>query len=311
MDRDRTDLLALCRIKGLSWYLVAREARRPGGLARLRRGRVVEQSKEGAEARPLLSAAASTFERLRDEAAQVLDDVRRNDVRVTTVLDDDYPLNLRTIFNLPPFLFYRGRLDADQDARSVAVVGTRQPTPEGVRRAGKMARLLAEAGVTVLSGLAKGVDTAAHRAALDASARTVAVLGSGIRRVYPAENRDLADRIAATGAVVSQFWPDGPPTSYTFPRRNITMSGMAQGTVVVEASATSGAKMQARLALDHGKKVFLLHQLVTDQPWAQRYLARGAFDVRDVQDVVTKLRAPADIRTRAQEAHQLELLAAE
>lgn len=313
--RDRHDehvhLLALCRIKGLSWHLIAREARRPGGLARLEEGRVGEQSTEAKKARVFLSGARKDLERLRHEAAQLLDESLTGDVRLTTVLDEDYPLNLRTVFNAPPFLFYRGALAADQDARSVAVVGTREPTPEGLKRAGKMARLLAEQGVTVLSGLARGIDGAAHRAALEAGGRTVAVLGTGIRRVYPAEHCELSEHISAKGALVSQFWPDTSPTTYGFPRRNVTMSGMGQGTVVIEASMTSGAKMQARLALEHGKKVFLVHQLVTEQPWAERYLARGAVEVHRVEDIVEKLRAPEAIRTRARDADQLSLLAAE
>ena len=112
-----------------------------------------------------------------------------------------------------------------------------------------MARKLSKRGVTVLSGLARGIDAAAHAAALDAGGRTIAVLGSGLFKVYPPENRDLAERISDWGAVVSQFWPYAAPAKYNFPIRNIVTSGLGQGTVVIEASATSGAKMQARLAL--------------------------------------------------------------
>ena len=194
----------------------------------------------------------------------MLEGTEADGIRLTTVLDDDYPVNLRTIYNLPPFLFYRGTPRPD-DALSVAVVGTRQATADGLSRAERMARLLVGADVTVLSGLARGVDTVAHQACLDAGGRTIAVLGSGIRRVYPAENRTLAEQITGHGAVVSQFWPDASPTSYTFPRRNVVTSGMSQGTVVIEASATSGAKMQARLAIEHGKQVFLLHSLVAER----------------------------------------------
>jgi DNA protecting protein DprA len=159
------------------------------------------------------------------------------------------PPTLRLIYNLPPFLFIRGAI-TDADLRSVAVVGIRTASADGISRAGQLARLLAGEDVTVVSGLARGIDTAAHTAALEAGGRTIAVIGTGINRYYPAENRALADQITKRGAVASQFWPDSPPTTYTFPRRNITMSGIAQGTVVIEASSTSGAKMQARLALD-------------------------------------------------------------
>ena len=118
-----------------------------------------------------------------------------------------------------------------------------------------MSRLLAGQAATVVSGLAKGIDTAAHCAALDADGRTIAVLGTGITKCYPGENRDLAEAITAgSGVLVSQFWPTSPPSRFTFPRRNVVTSGISQGTIVIEATSTSGAKMQARLALDHGKE---------------------------------------------------------
>ena len=116
-------------------------------------------------------------------------------------------------------------------------------------------------------------------------------MGTGIQRVYPAENRELAARIVeAGGALVSQFWPDAPPTRYSFPMRNVVMSGMAVGTVVVEASSTSGAKMQARLALDHGKRLFLVESLVMHEKWARDYAERpGATVVKSVDDVLVAL----------------------
>jgi DNA processing protein len=229
-----------------------------------------------------------------------------DDLNLTTVLDDDYPANLRLIFNLPPFLTYRGVLRAD-DARSVAVVGTREASVEGIERARRLASQLAEAGVTVLSGLARGIDTAAHQASLDAGGRTISVMGTGLRTIYPPENSHLAERIAATGALVSQFWPDSPPRTDTFPRRNIVMSGMGQGTVVVEASATSGAKMQARYALEHGKRVFLLSSLVRERPWAQKYLERGAIEVADVDDIVRLLQSPEAVQARSDQRRQLSM----
>jgi DNA processing protein len=171
-----------------------------------------------------------------------------------------------------------------------------------------MASLLAARGVTVLSGLARGIDTVAHEACLDAGGRTIAVLGSGIRRIYPQENLELAERIVKAGAVVSQFWPDAAPTSYSFPRRNVVTSGMGQGTVVVEASATSGAKMQARLAIEHGKQVFLLKSLVTERAWAKRYLSRPrVYEVSDVDDIIRALRSTQEMRDRAEQRVQLAL----
>jgi DNA processing protein len=308
MRSEHITLLALCRIKGLSWYLVAREARRPDGLERLIRGHLRESTNESTAARNAITAVGDHFGQLQNDAERELASAASEGIKITTVLDNDYPLNLRTIYNLPPFLFYRGKLDAEQDGRSVAVVGTREATPEGLSRAKRMARLLSERGITVLSGLALGIDTQAHLATLEAGGRTVSVLGSGLRQIYPKENRDLAERIAETGALVSQFWLDAKPTTYSFPRRNVTMSGMGQGTVVIEASKTSGAKMQARLAQEHGKLVFLISHLVTQQKWAQSYLKRPrVMEVKDVEDIISQLDSVDRIRQRSETAHQLSL----
>ena len=171
-----------------------------------------------------------------------------------------------------------------------------------------MATLLSQHDVTVLSGLAKGIDTAAHTACLEVEGRTISVLGSGINRVYPKENEQLAATIARRGALVSQFWPDSPPTKFTFPRRNVVMSGMGQGTVVIEASATSGAKMQARLALEHGKRVWLLRSLYEEHSWARTYAnERGAKVVENVEDIVSDLRSTEAVQERADARMQLTL----
>ena len=209
-----------------------------------------------------------------------------------TILDDRYPANLRQIYNRSPFLFVRGQL-APEDDRSVAVVGTRNASEKGLQQARRLATDLANYGVTVLSGLARGIDTAAHRAALDASGRTVAVLGHGLLRpTYPPENNDLAGRIAETGALVSQFWPTAPQTRYTFPMRNVVMSGMGIGTVVIQAHGKSGARMQARLCLDHGKRLFLIKSLVMHEDWARAYAERpGVTVVQRVEDILDVLLA--------------------
>lgn len=307
LTKQQVRLLALCKIKGVSWYLIAREAQRPGGLDRLWMGTPVEASPDAAKAAPLLVEHRSGDAQAELEAAvqAEVDKLKHDDAKLVTVLDEEYPPTLRLIYNLPPFLFVRGAI-TDVDLRSVAIVGTRNASPDGIRRAGNMARLLVTQNVTVVSGLARGIDTAAHTAALEADGRTIAVVGTGLNRCYPAGNRDLAERITKHGALVSQFWPDSPPTTYTFPRRNVTMSGIAQGTVVIEASSTSGAKMQARLALDHGKKVFLIKSLTEHQEWARSYVEnRGAIQVEDVTDVVAKLAPPERIHAADQRREQL------
>jgi DNA processing protein len=219
----------------------------------------------------------------------VIQDLYERGIRIVTILDDAYPLNLRAIYNRPPMLFVRGSLQPD-DERAIAVVGTRSASPEGLKLAGGLATQLALSRVTVLSGLARGIDTAAHRAALSAGGRTIAVMGTGLNTVYPPENQELAEQIAERGALVSQFWPDAPPTKFSFPMRNVVMSGMSFGTVVIEASETSGARMQARFALEHGKRVFLVEQLVMKQEWARKYAEHPSTTVvHSVDDILGAL----------------------
>jgi DNA processing protein len=290
--------------------MLARAAQRDRGLDLLYQAEIPETSKAAAAARPLLrrvlrDPAAITAARERVE--RELDAAEGVGASLITVLDDDYPSNLRLIPNLPPFVFVRGALDPG-DARSVAVVGTRAASPEGLARARAMARQLVESGVTITSGLARGIDTAAHTAALEHSGRTVAVIGTGITRCYPAENKELTEEITERGAVVSQFWPTAPPATYTFPRRNVTMSGISQGTVVIEASGSSGAKMQARIAAEHGKQVFLVSSLVTTQEWAHRMIERRvAVEVTRVDDVLVRLAAAERVHAVSASRQQLAL----
>lgn len=285
----------------MDWSLIAREAQRTG-LDAIVKGAFTEDSPQARAARRALAAHEPNADEMRRQIAQWT----RQGLKLVTVLDEPYPVNLRRISNLPPFLFYKGEIHAD-DARSVAVVGTRKPTADGLRRARAMARKLALADVTVLSGLARGIDTAAHQATLQAGGRTIAVLGSGLNRIYPPENEELAEQITKHGAVVSQFWPDAPPAHYNFPRRNVVTSGLGQGTIVIEASATSGAKMQARLALEHGKQVFLLASLVRTHAWAATYAKRGAIVVDGVDDVVRAMRSVKAVQESTRERLQLTL----
>ncbi len=219
-------------------------------------------------------------------------------MRLVTVLEPDYPPNLRAVHDRPPMVFVAGRL-TPADARAVAVVGARRATEEGKTEAAAIAEHLVVCGYTVVSGLAAGIDTAAHTAALGSNGRTVAVIGTGLARSYPTENRDLQRRIAAECAVVSQFWPDAPPSRRSFPMRNAVMSGLALATVVVEASHTSGARMQARLALAQGRPVFLVASLVERQDWALEYATRpGTHVVRspdEITAVIERLISPGSL----------------
>jgi DNA processing protein len=223
-----------------------------------------------------------------DDAAAEVATWRSEGIQVLTVLDPGYPENLRGVHDRPPLLFVAGEL-TPPDARAVAVVGSRTPTARGLALADRVARGFVEAGYTVVSGLAAGIDTAAHEAALDSGGRTLAVLGTGLRRCYPPENGRLARRIAGECAVLSQFWPDAPPTRRTFPMRNGVMTGLTLGSVIVEASQTSGTRVLARLALAQGRPVFL-HSSLLSQPWARELATRpGTHAVTSADEVAAVL----------------------
>ena len=230
---------------------------------------------------------------LLDRAAADVDAWHRDGLQLLTVLDDAYPENLRTVHDRPPVVFVSGSL-TPEDARSIAIIGSRRASAAGLAAAAHIADTLVRAGYVVISGLAAGIDTAAHEAALHGGGRSVAVIGTGLRHSYPPQNAALQRRIAAEGAVVSQFWPDAPPTRKSFPLRNAVMSGLALGTVVVEASLRSGARVQARLALAHGRPVFLWRTLL-DQPWARELAQRPGVYVIDeaaqVRQAVERLNA--------------------
>jgi DNA processing protein len=303
--REAAVLLALTEAatsRKIHWYVVADLVESAGSASAIADGSATIYDRDEVDALRALTEEVST--EAIDRWSSRLDDVLDETTSLVTVLDDAYPRNLRRIYNRPPFLFVRGALD-NTDERSVAVVGTRRASPDGLSQAAHLAGELARRGVTVVSGLARGIDTAAHTAALDAGGRTLAVMGTGIDRVYPAENAELARRIPERGALVSQFWPGSPPRAENFPLRNVVSSGIAVGTVVVEANGKSGARMQARLALEHGKRLFLVEPLVLQEEWAQRYAERpGTTVVKSVEDVVATL----DAEIQAERSAQLSLL---
>ncbi|HSY09396.1 MAG TPA: DNA-processing protein DprA, partial [Candidatus Dormibacteraeota bacterium] len=169
--------------------------------------------------------------------------------------DDNYPALLREIYDPPLVLYVKGALTA-KDKNAVAMVGSRQTTHYGIETARKLAYQLAYVGVTVVSGGARGIDTASHQGALSAKGRTVAVLGTGINLIFPAENAELFERIAENGAVITQFPFNRPADKQTFPIRNRIVAGMTLGTVVVEANSTSGALITANMAVEAGRQIF-------------------------------------------------------
>ncbi len=175
--------------------------------------------------------------------------------RVLTLEDSEYPPSLREIYDPPIVLYVRGSLKSD-DHNAIAIVGSRQSTPYGIEVARRLGFQLGHIGITVVSGGARGIDTAAHHGALCAQGRTVCVLGTGINLVFPPENIELYERAVANGAVITQFPFNRPADKQTFPIRNRIVAGMTLGTVVVEANLSSGALITAKFANDYGRQVF-------------------------------------------------------
>ena len=225
-----------------------------------------------------LASAAARHNHWEGELARL----RVAGIAMIACTDSSYPLNLRLVHDAPPLLFVDGELTSE-DRRAVAIVGTRAASDVGRALASRLAAGVVKRGYTVVAGLAAGIDTAAHAAALNAGGRTIAVFGTEIERVYPVANRTLAKAISKRGACVSQFLPGTASGRWSFPARNLTTSGLSMATVVVEASESSGARRQAEAALKHGKPVFLVESLVTDQPWAQE-MSQSPSNVTVVQD---------------------------
>jgi len=226
--------------------------------------------------------------------------LERLPVRVLTFLDADYPARLRTIHDPPPLLSVSGALD-DSDHHAVAVVGTRHMTPAGRVVTEQLSRGLASAGLTVVSGLARGIDGVAHRSALEAGGRTIAVLGCGIDRTYPSEHLSLRKKIEEQGAVLSELPLGAYPHAYHFPKRNRIISGLSLGVVVVEAAPLSGSLITARLAAEQGREVFAVPGTVQSEQsrGTNGLIKQGAKLVETVEDILDELSSQFEPSFRA------------
>jgi len=181
--------------------------------------------------------------------------INKAGAEVLTVFDEGYPENLKNIYDPPVVLYIKGSFKKE-DELSVSIVGSRKCTYYGMNMADKIAEQLASAGVTVVSGFARGIDTSAHKGALKAKGRTIAVLGSGLDNIYPVENKPLVEKIIKNGALISEFPMSMPPNKNNFPRRNRLISGLSRAVLVVEAANRSGALITADFALEQGRDVF-------------------------------------------------------
>lgn len=293
-DRELAALLTLLRRRsgGAGWNEIAAEVSAAGSAVAL----LNEPAEDALFASPDLEPQL--------EQAQA--DVRKwaeAGLRWVTILDPEFPSRLLGIREIPPFLFYEGTLQEPDDGMSV--VGSRSASDRGLDLAAEAAGLLVSKGLTVIAGLAAGIDTAAHRAALDGGGRTVAFLGTGITQSYPASNRTLQNEIAERGLLLSQFYPDAPPTKQSFPMRNATMSGYGLATIVIEAGEHSGTRIQARLAGEHGRSVILTDRVAGTTTWGAALAERPnvyvvsstselAQAISDVREAPARLRSALD-----------------
>ena len=223
-------------------------------------------------------------------------------INIITIKDENYPPLLKEITS-PPFLLYVKGTFSQEDALSIGIVGTRNPTIYGLKMAEKFSCELSNLGFTIVSGLARGIDTHAHRGAVKVKGRTIGVLGSGFLRFYPPENKSLGEKISENGAVISEFALDTPPNRENFPRRNRIISGLSKGLLVVEAGPQSGALITANFALEQNREVFALPGQVGNLTsyGTHKLLKEGAKLVEKVEDILDELNLEIKKRTQFHE----------
>ncbi len=241
---------------------------------------------------------------LQNDASRKLVDTLRE--RVITLADEDYPPLLREIFDPPLALHILGDRTLLRAPMSIAVVGSRRASPYGLNAARTLGRELAAAGITIVSGLAQGIDAAAHESALDGQGRTIAVLGTGIDVVYPRVNARLFRRIEGAALIISEFPPGTPPRPENFPMRNRVISGLCAGTIIVEATSRSGSLITARMAAEQGREVFAVPGSIFSKgtEGTHRLIQYGAKLVHDCGDVFDEL--PGEWKRRREEDQQPE-----
>ncbi len=303
---DELHWLALVLVPGLGTRMAGKlldRFRTPQAVFRASRTELEAAGVSGAVAQSI--ASGCSFE-------EALDQQQRMAERGVTAIarsDPRYPPVLREIFDPPVLLFAMGRLELLQPFH-FAVVGTRRPTPYGVAAAERLSSDLARAGLTIVSGMARGIDTAAHKGALAAGGDTVAVLGCGVDIIYPSENRRLMAELSSKGLVLSEFAMGSTAFPQNFPIRNRIISGMSAGVMVVEGAQYSGSSITAKLALDQGREVFAVPGNITSKlSWGPNLLIKqGAKLVQDWNDVIVEL--PAEVRRQLIERGKTRLLGA-
>jgi DNA processing protein len=289
---DALHWLALCLVPGLGTVKAGKLIERyhsPQAIFRASRSELESRGLSGSVAQTI--ASGCTF----DDAVEQQQKMLETGTLLVPISDAAYPARLREIFDPPIVLFTRGRLELLKSIL-LGVVGTRRPTAYGMAAAARLAADLAQAGLAIVSGMARGIDTAAHRAALDVGGDTIAVFGCGVDLIYPAENRKLASEIAEKGLIVSEFPMGSPAYPQNFPIRNRIISGVGVGVLVVEGAQYSGSAITAKMALDQQREVFAVPGNITSKmSWGPNLLIKqGAKLVQEWNDVLVEL--PTDTR---------------
>jgi DNA processing protein len=217
--------------------------------------------------------------------------IEKNQVQLLTFRDEAYPENLKSIYDPPPFLFTRGKIKKE-DKNAIAVVGCRAASSYGRQITEKIGRELAKRGITIISGLARGIDSIGHLSALKENGRTIAVFGSGLDVIYPPENKKLVERIVQNGAIISEFLLGTKPEAPNFPRRNRLISGLSLGVVIVEAGSKSGALLTAQFALEQNREVFAIPGNIgaKNSEGTNQLIKQGAKLVTSVEDILEELK---------------------
>ncbi|MFP4498515.1 MAG: DNA-processing protein DprA [Vulcanimicrobiota bacterium] len=301
--------LALTRIKGLSFIDIKKlllHFKSAKAIFNARRNdiiRIIEPKKDVAAVAELLLR----FDGF-SEIEEAIKSSISNNVRIITLLDDEYPPGLKNIIDPPVALFVKGDI-LPEDSLALAMVGTRRPDAYGRWAANWLARELAEYGITLVSGMARGIDTEVHRTALENKTRTIAVMGTGQNQAYPRENTKLKGLIEQNGATVTEYFPDDEPLPWHFPARNRIIAGLSLGTIVIQAPQKSGALITAHLALDYNREVFALPANINlKKSMGCNYLIRqGAKPIFMIEDVIEELNITVKKTKKKKEHLELSL----
>jgi DNA processing protein len=283
--------LVLRTVKGLSDGTLTRLVREFGSPHAVSSAPLQELQDRGNISRNLATAIRQgPNPQARTKAEHEARRLETEDQTVLTILDPSYPQKLSQIADPPPLLYLSGALEPSDD-RAIAIVGARKASPAGLVFTEELSHTLADLGFTIVSGMARGVDAAAHRGALKAHGRTIAVLGCGIDHTYPPEHRKLREAIETRGAVISEFSLGTQPRPYNFPRRNRIISGLSYGVVVTQATQKSGSLITARYALEHNREVFAVPGNVKEgkHEGPHRLIKEGAKLVENVGDIIEEL----------------------